>query len=125
MKGEDFAELEKALGVSEKALAKYEEAMGGMKVTSRNLFSYYALPAGLELKSRIVIEHYRPRDIELLREAMNSISMFPFLGAQSARGCGEVKGKLEIKVDDKLVEIIEFGDFSPIKILQTTPNEVA
>tara|TARA_B110000908_G_C10242693_1_gene446962 strand:+ start:1474 stop:2454 length:981 start_codon:yes stop_codon:yes gene_type:complete len=124
-KGEDTAELEKALGVAEKELAKYEDAMGDMKVTSRNLFSYYALPAGLELKSRIVIEHYRPRDIELLHEAMNSISMFPFLGAQSARGCGEIKGKLEIKVDDKLVEIIEFGDFSPIKILQTTPNEVA
>ncbi|WP_435137727.1 RAMP superfamily CRISPR-associated protein [Pseudopelagicola sp. nBUS_19] len=124
-KGEDFAELEKALDVAEKELAKYEDAMGDMKVSSKNLPSYYALPAGLELTSRIVIEHYRQRDIELLREAMNSISKFPFLGAQSARGCGEIKGKLEIKVDDVLIEIIEFGDFSPIKIVQITPNEVA
>lgn len=121
-KGEDSAELEKALTVSEKALAKYEDAMGDMKVTSRNLFSYWALPAGLDLNARIVIEHFRPRDLELLREALNSISLFPFLGAQSARGCGEIKGKFEVKVDDQLVEVIEFGGFEPAKILEIAVN---
>ena len=63
-----------------------------------------------------------PLSIAMPTPEGNSISLFPFLGAQSARGCGEIKGKFEVKVDDQLVEVIEFGGFEPAKILEIAVN---
>lgn len=111
--GEDIAELEAALKEAQGVVARYESDMGGMTNSSRTLTNYYALPAGIELKGRLVIEKARERDLSMIELALNALSMRPILGAQSARGCGEIEGTFDVMGDGILVKKITVGAWKP------------
>ena len=113
--GEDTGELAAQLEAARILVEKYVADMGGMAVSTRGLFTLYALPMGLELIGKFVIRGYRDRDLPILLRGLNGLSMFPILGAQSARGCGEISGRAEIRVNDKLDRIVSFGGFAPLK----------
>ncbi|MDO8311993.1 MAG: hypothetical protein Q7T25_08645 [Sideroxyarcus sp.] len=83
--------------------------MGDMTNSSRTLTSYFALPTGIELKGRLVIENARERDLPMIELALNALSMRPILGAQSARGCGEIEGTFDVMVDGVLTKKIAIG----------------
>lgn len=107
--GEAIAELEAALKEAQGVVERYESEMGGMTNSSRTLTNYFVLPAGIDLKGRLVIENARERDLPMLELALNELSKRPILGAQSARGCGEIEGKFDVLVDGVLAKKITIG----------------
>ena len=106
---EDIAELEVALKEAQGVVSRYESEMGGMTNSSRTLTNYYVLPAGIELKGRLVIENARERDLPMIELALNELSKRPILGAQSARGCGEIEGVFDVLLDGLLAKKIAIG----------------
>jgi hypothetical protein len=107
--GEDGAELEAALKEAQGVVERYESDMGDMTNSSRTLTNYFALPAGIELKGRLVVERAKDRDLPMIELALNELSKRPILGAQSARGCGEITGVFDVLVDGVLAQKIVIG----------------
>jgi hypothetical protein len=64
----------------------------------------------------------------MIELALNELSKRPILGAQSARGCGEVEGAFDVLVDGVLAKKITIGawqaatvtDFSEAKSVKPT-----
>lgn len=110
-KGEDTAQLKAQLDAAEVLADKFRGEMGEMQNSSRTLVGHHALPAGIDLHGRLIIERAKDRDLEMLSLALDALSKRPLLGAQAARGCGEITGKFTIKVDGKMKKIIEIGNW--------------
>ena len=109
--GRDTHELQAQLDAAEVLANRFRGEMGEMHNSSRTLLTHHAFPAGIDLHGRLIIERARDRDLEMLSLALDALSMRPLLGAQAARGCGEITGKFTIKVDGKVKKIIEIGNF--------------
>ena len=91
--------------------------MGDMKNSTKTLTSYQAMPAGIELKSRIIIDKASSQDIATLMGALDLFSRSPVLGGQTARGCGEVAGTFEMSDQDGiLLGVISVGGYAPLKV---------
>ncbi len=114
--GESFTELEVALKEAQGVVDRYESDMGAMTNSSRTLTSYFVLPAGIELKGRLVIEKALERDISMVELALNELSKRPILGAQSARGCGEIEGMFDVLIDGVLAKKISIGGWKSAAI---------
>lgn len=114
--GADMADLEAALAVAEAQAATHKQAMGEMQNSSRTLTTYYALPAGLLLQGKLVVERARQRDLTLILTGLDAMSRRPLLGAQVARGCGEVAGAFTIKIDGALHSIVTVGGWAPMRV---------
>ena len=112
-KGEATSELEKELAEAEKLLEKYKEEMGDMQVSAKNILSHYAIGADIDLKGKLIIEAPKDRDIDLLITGLNALSLFPILGAHSARGCGEVKGVFDFTRDGNRFKKVTVGGYKP------------
>lgn len=115
-KNEETTELEEQITAAEALVKKYEAVMGDMRNSSRTILTHYALAAGLELEGKLVIENPKERDIGLLETGLNTLSLFPILGAQSARGCGEISGTFDCLKDGVLFKRITIGGFEAAKI---------
>lgn len=111
--GDDLADLTKQLEAAQKQADKSKADMGEMKNSSRTLVGYHALPAGLELEGKLVIQHDRDRDIDLVIQGLDHLSLFPVLGAQRARGCGEITGTFDFYRDGILFKRVTIGDYQP------------
>jgi len=122
--GEDTAEVEIALKEAQGIVERHAADMGDMANSSRTLTSYFALPAGIELKGRLVIERARERDINMLELALNELSKRPVLGAQSARGCGEITGTFDMLVDGLLARKINIGGWKSASINHFFQTEI-
>ena len=114
-KGEDASELTAQLDEAKKVAGKYKDEMGDMRVSSRTLVGYTALAAGLDLNGRIVIVNAKDRDLNMIEFALDCLSRSPVLGAQSARGCGEIKGGFEILVEGVIKKKISIGGYAAAK----------
>ena len=95
---------------------RHETVMGSMKNSSRTILTHYALAAGLELEGKLVIENPKERDIGLLETGLNALSLFPILGAHSARGCGEISGTFDFIKDGALFKRITIGGFEAARV---------
>lgn len=115
-KGESNPELSAQLEEANKIAAKYREEMGDMQVSSRTLVSYTALPAKLDLHGRLVIVNAKDRDLGMIEFALDCLSRSPVLGAQSARGCGEIAGSFEVMIDGVIKKKITIGGYAPAKV---------
>ena len=98
-KDESVEALRGELEEAEKIWEKHKEEMGAMQVSSRTLVSHTALPAGLDLRGRIVILNAKERDREMIEFGLDCLSRSPVLGAQSARGCGEISGIFKVMIE--------------------------
>lgn len=114
--GTDAAALEAALVEAEAKVSVAKEAMGAMQNSSRTITTFYALPAGLHLQGKVVVERARERDLEMIFTGLDALSQRPLLGAQVARGCGEVAGKFTIKVDGTLHAIVTTGAWNAMQV---------
>lgn len=113
-KGEKTEELEAELAEAKKLVEKYKQEMGDMQVSSRTLAAgYWALPAGLELIGRIVVMDARDRDLDMIEYGLDRLSRSPVLGAQSARGCGEVEGVFKVRVEGEEKKQVTIGGYAP------------
>lgn len=119
----DTKELEKALVEARALVAKYETQMGEMQVSSRTLTSYFALPAGIDLVGRLIIENARKRDLPMMELALNALSRRPILGAQVARGCGEIEGVFDVSYEGELLKKITIGGFKPASVVEFSSTD--
>ena len=117
----DSAELETALTAAKATAAKYEAEMGDMANSSRTLTSYWALPVGIELCGRMVVQQARERDLGMIALALDTLSRQPILGAQSARGCGEITGVFDVMRDATLTKRIVIGGWTSAKTMDFQP----
>lgn len=108
----DTAELEAALAEAKATAGKYEAEMGDMANSSRTLTHYWALPAGLDLKGRMVVQQSKDRDMAMIELALDALSRHPVLGAQSARGCGEIVGVFDLMSGGVLLKRITVGGWA-------------
>ena len=107
----------KALEVAKAEMEKFKDAMGDMKVSTRTIVQHYALPAGIELHGRIVIEKATERDLELIEFGLRELSLAPVLGAHSARGCGEISGAFNFAdASGRQVKTVVIGGYAEAKI---------
>jgi CRISPR type IV-associated protein Csf2 len=115
--GQDATELKAALALAETNRDALVAAMGDMKNSTKTLTSYEAMPAGIELKSRIIIDKATAKDMATLTGALDLFSRTPVLGGQTARGCGEVSGRFEMTDQDgALLGVITVGAYAPAKV---------
>ena len=49
--------------------------------------------------------------------ALDALSKRPLLGAQAARGCGEISGKFTIEIDGLVKKIVEIGNWEAAKVV--------
>lgn len=116
-KKEATAELEKQLKEADQKLKEVVDEMGDMmQVSSLLPIEWYALPPGLKLHGKIVVANPKDTDMPILEDGFNSLSLDPILGAASARGCGEIEGEFEVKVDGERKKMIRFGGYEPAQI---------
>ena len=114
-----LTDLEAALAIAEAKAAALKAdmgEMGEMANSSRTITEFFALPAELALHGRLVIEKARERDLRLVLQALDALSVRPLLGAQVARGCGEVAGQFTIKVDGEVVKTVATGGWAPARV---------
>jgi hypothetical protein len=52
----------------------------------------------------------------MIEFGLDALSQNPVLGAQSARGCGEIRGSFEVVIDGQINKKITIGDYAPAKI---------
>jgi CRISPR type IV-associated protein Csf2 len=122
--GQDVTEQKAALVLAEGARDELVKAMGDMKNSTKTLTSYEALPAGIELKSRIIIDKATGKDMATLMGALDLFSRTPVLGGQTARGCGEVAGSFEMSDQDgALLGVVSVGGYAPSKVSWTAGGE--
>jgi len=117
-KNERTEELAKQLQEAKKLLERHEGEMRSMEVSSKAIFSHYALPVGVNLKGRLVVVNPKDRDLEMLEFGLDALSKDPVLGAHSARGCGEIKGNFDVLIDGELKKKIQIGDYMAAEIDQ-------
>ena len=114
-KGDNADELKVQLEEAEKIAGKYKKDMGDMQVSSRTIVSHHALPAGIDLQGRIVIVNAKDRDLDLIEFGLGCLSQSPVLGAQSARGCGEITGSFDVSIGGEIKKKITIGGYAPAK----------
>ena len=110
-KGEDVKGLEAQLKAAETLAEKFAGEMGDMTNSSRTLAGYWALPPGAVLSGKLIIERPRERDLPMLELALDALSQRPLLGAQIARGCGEITGNFDVTQGGVLLKKITIGGF--------------
>ena len=115
-KNEDTTDLDRQLKEAQKLVDKYKSDMGEMQVSSRTLVRYTALPADIALHGRIVIVKAKDRDLEMIEYGLDCLSRSPVLGAQSARGCGEIDGSFDVIRDGSIEKRITIGGYSTAQI---------
>lgn len=115
-KNENIEGLTAQLDEAKKIADKYKEEMGDMQVSSRTIVGYTALPAGIDLGGRIVILNAKERDLGMIEFGLDCLSRSPVLGAQSARGCGEITGSFDVLINGVTTKKITIGDYAPAKI---------
>ncbi len=115
-KGNPIGDLEEQLAKASKLSEKYENDMGDMKSSSGHIPEYAAFPAGMELKGRIVVLRASDRDLEMIEYGLDCLSRSPVLGAQSARGCGEIAGTFDVMEDGELKKRIAIGGYSASRV---------
>ena len=123
--GEDVTELRAAREAAKGIVDRYEADMGEMTNSSRTLTNYYAFPAGVDLKGRLVIENARDRDMPMIELALDALSHRPILGAQSARGCGEIEGVFDVMIDGVFLKRITVGGWKPATVIAFSETETA
>lgn len=110
-------DLQQALAVAQKTLDEHKSGMGEMQNSTRTIVQHHALPAGLALQGRLVVDRPQPRDAQMLQFALEQLSLYPVLGAHSARGCGEVAGQFDFMNErGQVMKTVKVGGFLPAQV---------
>jgi len=87
---------------------------------TKHLLQIQAIPAGIDLTGKLVVQRARPRDLDILVGAFERISLKPVLGAHLARGFGEVSGKVTFTRDGgEVLVVVGFGGYGPAQVQWT------
>lgn len=114
----DAEQLEELSARLKAEVESLKASMGDMANSSRTITEYFALPAGVKMTGRIVIQNAKDRDVTMLTDALNELSLRPILGAQAARGCGEVSGRFDFFRDGILFKSVTVGGWKPAQVVE-------
>ena len=116
-KGEVSEDDVKALEIAKAEVEKFKAEMGDMQVSTRTIVQHYALPAGIDLHGKLVIDKATETDIELIEHGLKQLSLMSYLGAHSARGCGDISGVFDFyDADGKQLKSIAIGGWTHAKV---------
>jgi CRISPR/Cas system CSM-associated protein Csm3 (group 7 of RAMP superfamily) len=117
-KTQDVEEMETKL---EELKAQKKAAKGDDdSENTKHLLQIQAIPAGIDLTGKLVVQRARPRDLDILVGAFERISLKPVLGAHLARGFGEVSGKVTFTRDGgEVLVVVGFGGYGPAQVQWT------
>jgi hypothetical protein len=100
--GKEKDDLNKKAEALKAAVEAEEAQMLGMAVSTRQPVDYPALPAGLTMCHSLRLMNATPDTEALLLAALSYLSLNPVIGAQRARGAGEIRAEYQIKRVDGL-----------------------
>lgn len=104
--------------------AAHKDEAGGDGNNSKHLLEVEAIPAGLDLHGTLVVKHAKPRDLTMLVNAFDRISQRPLVGAHTARGCGEVKGRVTFTDGEgEVLAVVAFGGYGSARIEWTQAGD--
>lgn len=110
-------DLSQALALAQASEEKFKAEMGEMQNSTRTIVQHFAMPAGLELTGRMVVENARDGDLELMSYALDELSKQPVLGAHSARGCGELEASFQfLDGEGRLLKNLQIGGYQPARV---------
>jgi CRISPR/Cas system CSM-associated protein Csm3 (group 7 of RAMP superfamily) len=91
---------------------------------TKHLLVLEVIPAGITLNGKLTVHCPSPYDLKTLVNALDSLSFKPYLGAQRARGCGEVRGTASFKnQNDDVLVAVAFGGLSAAKVEWTNAGK--
>lgn len=77
---------------------------------TKHLLELQVIPQGINLLGSLTVNGALPYDLNLLLQALDGFSHHPYLGAQRARGCGEVRGRAIFKdAQGVVLVVVGFG----------------
>lgn len=117
-KQEDARQLAEELEKAKAAAEGHKADMGDMDVTTQLPVGYYAMPAGTVYRGRLVVRDVKDRDEEMIMRALHAMSLYPILGAQSARGCGEISGIFTFTRDGVTEKVVRIGGFAAPEVVE-------
>jgi hypothetical protein len=92
---------------------------------TKHLVDLQIIPAGLELLGKLTVQRPLRSDIHHLVHALDGISLKPLMGAQRARGCGEIEGMATFRTaTGEVLATVTFGGFKPAYIQWTEAGEM-
>lgn len=84
---------------------------------TKHLLELQVIPAGIELSGSLTVQGARPNDLTVLIAALDGFSRQPYLGAQRARGCGEVRGRVTFRTGDgEPLAVVAVGGLRPAQV---------
>lgn len=84
---------------------------------TKHLVQLEVIPAGISLSGKLTVHGANPYDLQTMVKALDGFSRMPYLGAQRARGCGEVCGTASFKDQDGDVLVaVSFGGLRAAKV---------
>lgn len=106
-----------------KALKSSHKDEGGGENT-KHLLEVEIIPAGIDLNGSMVVQRAKSRDLGMLIEALDRISLKPIVGANTARGCGEISGKATItNQDGEVLCVVAFGGHKKATVEMTKTGQ--
>lgn len=77
---------------------------------TKHLLVLQVIPAGITLSGKLTVTNASGKDLQTLIDALDGFSKMPYLGAQRARGCGEVEGHATFKNNEgSTLAVVKFG----------------
>ncbi len=84
---------------------------------TKHLLVLEVIPTGITLNGKLTVHGASPYDLRTLVNALDGFSFKPYLGAQRARGCGEVRGTANFKNQDgEVLAVVTFGGLCAAKV---------
>ncbi len=84
---------------------------------TKHLVQLDVIPAGITLNGKLTVHGANQYDLQTLVKALDGFSFKPYLGAQRARGCGEVRGTANFKNQDgEVLAAVRFGGLGAAKV---------
>ena len=91
---------------------------------TKHLLELQVIPAGITLTGKLIVRHATAFDLSTLVEAFNGLSRNPYMGAQRARGCGEVQGQVRFQNDlGEVLVVVKFGGLQAAQVAWTDAGQ--
>lgn len=110
-KAKDIAKLEE-LNTKLEELKELKKSQKGedQSDNTKHLLVLQVIPAGVTLSGKLTVMNAIGQDLQTLVSSFDGFSKMPYLGAQRARGCGEVQGSATFKNNEgNILAIVKFG----------------
>ena len=124
-KAKDAAKLEQ-LNAKLEELKERKKASKGDDASdnTKHLLELQTIPCGIDLSGKLTVMDAKANDLRVLVQALAGFADQPYLGAQRARGCGEIRLRAAFKNGEgDVLAVVSFGDQAGANIEWTAAGE--